>query len=198
MKDLQSKIKCSVTSKTDLTQDVKREIEYISTKCPRSAGNTAHIKLLQGEELTYKELLLAKCAECGGNYIDGRKDCEVVNCPAYPKMQYRKKGIVPLPDNAQSQLKYIMTECPVSAGNTACIKWLEGKHLTYKETFLALCAHCVNFSKDGRYDCETFSCPVHFKMPYRGKFDPIYSKYYGCNEDYLLELKSQQGGANHE
>lgn len=198
MKDLQTKKKCSVTPKNDLTEHVKREIEHITTKCPQSSGNTAHIRLLQGEELTYKELLLAMCAECGGNYIDGRKECEVTDCPVYPIMQYRKEGGVDLPDDFAQQLKYIMTECPVSAGNTACIKWLEGKQLTYKETLLAKCAHCCNYYKDGRYDCETFSCVLRSKMPYRGKFDPIYSPYYDCIAECGSEVVSLQGGADYE
>lgn len=32
----------------------------------------------------------AKCADCMGNYADGRVDCEIQGCPLYSWMPYRK------------------------------------------------------------------------------------------------------------
>ena len=197
MKDLQHHFQSSVSPKTYHSEDVKDAIKHISTKCPKSAGNTAHIKLLQGEKSTYKELLLAKCASCVGNYIDGRSDCEVATCPAYPKMQYRKKGDFYLPDNfMQPELKYIKKLCPKSEGNTACVKLLNGGQLTYRETLLALCAQCCNYHKDGRYDCEVFDCVLHSRMPYRDKYDPIHSEYYVCNASSNGAKSSSRGVGN--
>ena len=33
----------------------------------------------------------AKCADCMANYVDGRLDCEVTECPLYPYMPYLGK-----------------------------------------------------------------------------------------------------------
>ncbi len=54
-----------------------------------------------GERLTLKQMILAKCCECMGKYIDGRSDCFIPECPLYPKMPYgamRKR--IKSPDNA--------------------------------------------------------------------------------------------------
>lgn len=45
---------------------------------------------LMGEKLTRKEAILAKCYECMNSYQDGKKDCEIKDCPLYPMMPYRK------------------------------------------------------------------------------------------------------------
>jgi hypothetical protein len=44
---------------------------------------------LRGEKLTYKESVLAKCYECLGFYLDGKRDCECTSCPHYSRMPYR-------------------------------------------------------------------------------------------------------------
>ena len=54
-------------------------------------GNKLLVKYYKGGELTFKEALIAKCAECMNNYIDGRADCEMETCPLYPYMPYQKK-----------------------------------------------------------------------------------------------------------
>ena len=33
----------------------------------------------------------AKCNDCCGGYVDGKKDCEIEWCPLYSFMPYRKK-----------------------------------------------------------------------------------------------------------
>jgi len=35
--------------------------------------------------------MLSKCADCCGNWEDGRKDCEVTCCALYPWMPYRER-----------------------------------------------------------------------------------------------------------
>ena len=40
------------------------------------------------------EAMKAKCAECMGDYIDGRQDCELITCPLYAYNSLRTK----LPD----------------------------------------------------------------------------------------------------
>jgi len=55
-----------------------------------SRGTRVYEKYLRGERITRGEALAAKCAECMGGYVDGRRDCRVELCPLYPYMPYRK------------------------------------------------------------------------------------------------------------
>ena len=41
-----------------------------------------------GKRLTMKQMILAKCFECMGGYLDGKQDCEIPKCPLYPLMPY--------------------------------------------------------------------------------------------------------------
>lgn len=56
---------------------------------PASSGKTQYLKYLKGEELTYREAVLAKCAECCCGYVDGRYDCQIPACPLYQFMPYK-------------------------------------------------------------------------------------------------------------
>ena len=44
---------------------------------------------LRGEKLTPLESLLAKCYDCQGFYLDGKRDCGCTSCPNYSRMPYR-------------------------------------------------------------------------------------------------------------
>lgn len=44
-----------------------------------------------GKSLTATEAILAKCASCMNDYVDGRRDCETTDCPLYPWMPYGSK-----------------------------------------------------------------------------------------------------------
>lgn len=50
------------------------------------------LKHLSHERLTQREMILAKCFDCMGGYIDGRIDCQMNNCPLYPVMPYREQS----------------------------------------------------------------------------------------------------------
>jgi hypothetical protein len=43
----------------------------------------------RGEKLTPLDALLAKCYDCQGFYLDGKRDCECPSCPNYSRMPYR-------------------------------------------------------------------------------------------------------------
>ena len=43
-----------------------------------------------GERLTPGQTFRAKCCECMGDFVDGRMDCEIPECPIYPFMPYGK------------------------------------------------------------------------------------------------------------
>jgi hypothetical protein len=45
-----------------------------------------------GIVLTRRQAIIAKCADCMNNYVDGRNDCGVRTCPLYPWMPYAGKG----------------------------------------------------------------------------------------------------------
>jgi len=74
--------------------DTIRQLDTV----PNSTGRELLKKYLTGTVLTNAQSVKAKCCECSGFYIDGKKDCEVYTCPLYPYMPYgkmRKKYIRP-------------------------------------------------------------------------------------------------------
>jgi hypothetical protein len=54
-------------------------------------GRLELIKHLKGIRLTQRRMILAKCYDCMGGYIDGKLDCGVEECPLYPLMPYKGK-----------------------------------------------------------------------------------------------------------
>jgi len=67
----------------------------------KARGSQEFNKYIDGKKLTSKQMILAKCFECCGNYADGKEDCQITECPLYPLMPYgsawkgRKRGIIP-------------------------------------------------------------------------------------------------------
>ena len=59
--------------------------------CPKSSGRTHLLKFLEGQKLTFKQAVLAKCCECMGGYADGLHDCRVSACPLYRFMPYAER-----------------------------------------------------------------------------------------------------------
>ena len=68
----------------------------------KARGGKELDKYIDGKRLTTKQMILAKCFECMGNYEDGRVDCILPDCPLYPMMPYgkvwkgRKRGKIPV------------------------------------------------------------------------------------------------------
>ena len=57
-------------------------------------GSTDLKRHLAGEDLTPLQAIKAKCADCTGNYADGRVSCELKECPLFSYHPYnpsRKK-----------------------------------------------------------------------------------------------------------
>ena len=55
------------------------------------AGRAELLKHLNGESLSYKEMVISKCYDCMGYYSDGAwMDCEIPSCPLYGAMPYGK------------------------------------------------------------------------------------------------------------
>lgn len=91
MKDLQNELDTAGTPKIELPEEERSRLIRQSKKDPASAGRTQYLRYLQGEKLTYKEALLAKCYDCDGGHSDGRYDCEVLTCPLRMYMPYKDK-----------------------------------------------------------------------------------------------------------
>ncbi|HOI74785.1 MAG TPA: hypothetical protein PLO63_11650 [Syntrophales bacterium] len=51
-------------------------------------GRKELIKHLDGNRLTAREAILAKCYDCCGHFVDGKEDCRVTRCPLHPFMPY--------------------------------------------------------------------------------------------------------------
>jgi len=69
----------------------------------RRARGSREFKAYQfGKKLTPRQMILAKCYECCGNYADGNVDCTIPECPLYPLMPYgeawkgRERGKIPV------------------------------------------------------------------------------------------------------
>jgi hypothetical protein len=52
------------------------------------AGSTDLKRHLARKDLTAMQAIRAKCADCTGNYADGRVSCELPECPLSPFHHY--------------------------------------------------------------------------------------------------------------
>ena len=52
-------------------------------------GKGELLKHLDGNRLTQRQAILAKCYDCMGYYADGKVSCEIPECPLFPFMRYR-------------------------------------------------------------------------------------------------------------
>ena len=59
----------------------------------RAKGQKEYLKFLDGEKLTRKEAMLAKCYECMYFYNDGKVDCMGYTCPLYQYYPYPSKKV---------------------------------------------------------------------------------------------------------
>lgn len=54
-----------------------------------SGQGTKELKAFrEGKKLTLKQSVKANCADCMGNYANGKRDCDIPSCPLYPYMPY--------------------------------------------------------------------------------------------------------------
>lgn len=56
-------------------------------------GSSDLARHLKGETLTIGQAVRAKCADCMGNYADGRQSCEMPECPLFPFHRYNPNRI---------------------------------------------------------------------------------------------------------
>jgi hypothetical protein len=69
---------------------VMGKIKDIETFGRDAKGKKDLIRYLNGERLTPKQAILAKCYDCLGGYCDGKDDCKVPDCSLYGFMPYRE------------------------------------------------------------------------------------------------------------
>ncbi len=67
------------------------EKDFVKTM-PKSKGKGELLRHLNGDRLTLKQAIIAKWYDCCGYFQDGKKDCEIPECPLCPFMPYRKGG----------------------------------------------------------------------------------------------------------
>jgi len=67
--------------------------ETIKTNGKRAKGKSDLIRHLEGDKLSFKRAIHAKCYECMGYCIDGLIDCTLTDCPLYPFMPYNPNRI---------------------------------------------------------------------------------------------------------
>lgn len=91
MKGPQIKFNDAGTARIELPEAERSLLIRQSKKDPTSAGRTQYLRFLNGEKLTYREAVLAKCYDCDGGHSDGRYDCEVLPCPLRMYMPYKGK-----------------------------------------------------------------------------------------------------------
>ena len=91
MLSTQNKSDVATGSNFDLSEAQKHKLIKQYESYPTSSGRTQYLRFLRGEKLTYREGILAKCAECNCGYVDGQYDCGVLTCPLHQFMPYHGK-----------------------------------------------------------------------------------------------------------
>lgn len=74
----------------------------------QAKGRKELIAHLEGERLTLRQMIHAKCYDCMGYFADGRVDCNIPECALYPVMIYRKGEkyrVINLSDDQKAALK---------------------------------------------------------------------------------------------
>ncbi len=70
---------------------MENKVEDVERVGLLAAGKNELIKHLEGNRLTQKQAINAKCYDCMGYFIDGRADCLMPDCPLYPFMRYNPR-----------------------------------------------------------------------------------------------------------
>jgi hypothetical protein len=76
------------TSPTKVKRDALKRLEGI----PRKRGRAELIKHVNGQSLSPRNAIFAKCNECMGYYMDGSVSCMMPLCPLFPFMPYKPKS----------------------------------------------------------------------------------------------------------
>ena len=69
--------------------DVSETLLSIRTEGISARGRAELIKFYSGRRVTPLQAVKAKCYDCMGYYVDGKRDCGQSDCPLYRFMPYR-------------------------------------------------------------------------------------------------------------
>jgi len=67
--------------------------DYVEQHGGQFRGKKELLKHLDGQTISARQAIIAKCYECNGYYADGKADCKMPDCPLYPYMIYREGGM---------------------------------------------------------------------------------------------------------
>jgi hypothetical protein len=68
-----------------------KEILWIKKHGIKAQGKKEYIEYLETDKkLPPRKAILANCYQCMNSYLDGRVDCEIMDCPLYSYMPYRR------------------------------------------------------------------------------------------------------------
>ena len=70
--------------------DVSKTLLSIRVDGISAKGRIDLIKFVSGGRLTPLRAIQAKCYDCMGYYVDGKRDCEQYDCPLHCFMPYRE------------------------------------------------------------------------------------------------------------
>lgn len=70
------------------------DYETIENTGTLAKGKKELLKYMDGEDLTLRQSVHAKCYECMGCFVDGKEDCKIEECPLYPWMPYNPNKIM--------------------------------------------------------------------------------------------------------
>lgn len=139
----------------------------------------------------------AACCECLNQYIEGKRDCQIIDCPLYIHQPWRKHApnlewifgqwqrnmISRWQASGLSKEKFIQTEI---------IKNKKSIRLSRRQIFKAKCFRCIGEYSNPKElrDCRIRDCPLYYWMPYR-QLEPDYnwifdSKYTSVHRTRLI------------
>ncbi|MFA5377548.1 MAG: hypothetical protein WC455_17485 [Dehalococcoidia bacterium] len=76
--------------------------ELIEKEGLTAQGKRELLKHLEGETITLRQAVKAKCYDCMGFYTDGKVDCAIASCPLYPWMPFKAGGVQKKPGRTMS------------------------------------------------------------------------------------------------
>lgn len=65
--------------------------EMIDKDGLQAIGKAHLLKHIDGEKLSRKEAMQAKCYDCMGYFIDGRADCQIKYCPMFDYRPFKDR-----------------------------------------------------------------------------------------------------------
>lgn len=79
--------------------DVSETLLSIRTEGISARGRAELIKFYSGRRVTPLQAVKAKCYDCMGYYVDGKRDCGQVDCPLHRFMPYALGVVDEEPDD---------------------------------------------------------------------------------------------------